>query len=300
MSASQPIVWPKKTREMMMWVTDSRRWNDFQMRDDDIVIATFSKSGTTWTQQIVGQLIFNGADRYTQMESPWIDFLLRDGETERANAQTHRRYLKTHLPIDALPYSQTARYLYIGRDVRDIFWSWYNHWSSFRPEVLEFIRGLYPTSAGIQYPSEDIRAEFFKWMEADAYPSWPFWSHVQGWFDHRHLPNLKLIHFANLKADLPGQIREIAAFLDIPIDPASFDRIVEHCSFDYMKKAATDSDQGARRVFKDGAVSFFNKGTNGRWRDVLTDEDNARFHAEVAKRLSPEAAHWLETGRLPA
>jgi aryl sulfotransferase len=164
---------------------------------------------------------------------------------------------------------------------------------------MERIRNFYPSNAGLQYPSDDIRAEFLHWLDNDARPNWPFWSHVQGWFDHRHLPNLKLVHFANLKADLPGQIRDIAAFLDITIDPARFDAIVEHCSIDHTRRVAVQFDQGAPRVFKDGANSFIHKGTNGRWKDVLTPEDNARYYAEVARRLTPQAARWLETGQLP-
>ena len=42
-------------------------------------------------------------------------------------AQTHRRFLKTHLPVDALVFSEKAKYIYIGRDGRDVVWSLYNH-----------------------------------------------------------------------------------------------------------------------------------------------------------------------------
>lgn len=299
-STETGIVWPKKQRELTKFVTDSRRWNDFRMRPDDIVISTWSKSGTTWTQQIVGQLIFGGPDRYCVPDSPWPDFLLRDAQVEAANAQTHRRFLKTHLPIDAIPYSPEAKYIYVARDGRDTFWSWYNHWSSFTPETMERIRGFYPGNAGVTYPNEDIRVAFHQWLDSDAEPSWPFWSHVQGWFDWRHLPNLKLVHFANLKANLAGEVRDIAAFLDIAIDPARFDDIVTHCSFDYMRQRAIEFERTRTSVFKGGAASFIYKGTNGRWKDVLTPEDNARYQAEVQKHLTPDAARWLETGQLPA
>ncbi len=30
---------------------------------------------------------------------------------------------KTHLPVDALVFSPEAKYLYIGRDGRDVIWS---------------------------------------------------------------------------------------------------------------------------------------------------------------------------------
>jgi len=293
------LVWPQKQRELMMWVADSRRWNDFQMRPDDVVIATWSKSGTTWTQQIVGQLILGGPDRYCVPESPWPDFLLRDGQVEQAKEQTHRRFLKTHLPIESLPYSPKAKYIYIGRDGRDTFWSWYNHWISFTPETMERIRGFFPWNAGASYPSSDIRLAFVDWLDTDALPNWPFWSNVQGWFNWRHLPNLMLVHFANLKTDLPGEVRRIAEFLEIELDPATFDRVVEHSSFDYMQRKAVEFEATRTSVFKGGAKSFIYKGTNGRWKDVLTDEDLARYQAEVERNLTPACAHWLETGELP-
>jgi aryl sulfotransferase len=298
MDTAETIVWPRKQNELIKWVLDSRPWNKFQMRDDDIVISTWSKSGTTWMQQIVGQLIFNGDPAiYGQQVSPWIEMRLQSGEAERAAAQTHRRFLKSHLPIEAIVYSPRAKYIYVGRDGRDCYWSWHHHHQNMRPEALARISSLYPDEPPVGYPDPDIRVAFQNWLDRDAYPHWPFWSHVQGWFDHRHLPNLKLVHFNDLKADLPGQIRSIAEFLEIDIDPATFPAIVEHCGFEFMQKIALADDR-PKRTLKDGSA-FVNKGTNGRWRDVLTAGDIARYEAEVAKHLTPAAAAWLETGRLP-
>jgi len=75
-----------------------------------------------------------------------------------------------------------------------------------------------------------------------------------------------MVHYANLKRDLPGEIRRIAAFLEIPIDEAMFPTIVEHCTFEYMQADKT-IETTKQQSFK-GA--FFNKGVNGRWRDLLT------------------------------
>jgi hypothetical protein len=61
-SSNAKIAWPKKTREMHNHHINSTVWNKFKFRDDDIVVATYAKSGTTWTQQILAQLIFNGAE----------------------------------------------------------------------------------------------------------------------------------------------------------------------------------------------------------------------------------------------
>ena len=118
--------WPRKTRELHNHHFDSTIWNDFVFRDDDIVIATYAKAGTTWMQQIVGQLLFRGeADLSVAEMSPWLDLRVppKDVKLPLVEAQTHRRFLKTHLPVDALRFSPRAKYLYIGRDGRDVVWS---------------------------------------------------------------------------------------------------------------------------------------------------------------------------------
>jgi aryl sulfotransferase len=124
------ISWPRKVREMRNHHFDSTVWNEFEFRADDIVIATYGKSGTTWTQQIVGQLVFGGAAEIdVPALSPWMDLRVpaKQAKLEAVAAQTHRRFLKTHLPVDALVFSPEAKYIYIGRDGRDVVWSMYNH-----------------------------------------------------------------------------------------------------------------------------------------------------------------------------
>ena len=116
-----PIVWPRKTREIAQYVVDSARWNGFAFRDDDIVIASWAKTSTTLTQQIVGQLIFNSdPEIFGMAHSPWIDSRLIPKARQQAEEQTHRRFLKTHLPVDALVFSPRAKYIYVARDARDV------------------------------------------------------------------------------------------------------------------------------------------------------------------------------------
>jgi len=96
---------------------DSTIWNDFAFRDDDIVIAIYGKSGTTWVQQIVGQLLFNGADDIAVGElSPWVDLRVPPKKVKlpAIETQTHRRFVKTHLPVDAFVFSPRAKHLYIA------------------------------------------------------------------------------------------------------------------------------------------------------------------------------------------
>mgnify|MGYP002527276771 FL=1 len=114
---------PKKTREMESNHFDSTVWNDFPFRDDDIIIATYAKTGTTWVQQIISQLLFNGEEGLPVADmSPWLDLRIPPNEVKLAavEAQTHRRFMKTQLPVDALVFSEKVKYIYIARDGRDV------------------------------------------------------------------------------------------------------------------------------------------------------------------------------------
>jgi aryl sulfotransferase len=292
--------WPVKTREMHNHHFDSSAWNEFKFRDDDVIIATYGKSGTTWVQQIVSQLIFNGAEGLDVAEiSPWVDLRVPPKQVKlpALEAQTHRRFLKTHLPVDALRFSPRAKYFYIGRDGRDVIWSMYNHHANANESWYRALNDS-PGRVGppIEKPPADIAQYYREWLDGDGYPFWPFFDNVLSWWEIRHLPNVALLHFTDLKHDLPGEIRRIAAFLDIPIDEAKFPTIVEHCSFDYMKRNATKAVPLGGAFWDGGAETFIHKGTNGRWRDVLSEDEAGRYDKIARRELGDPCAKWLEGG----
>ena len=107
-----------------------------------------------------------------------------------------------------------------------------------------------------------------------------------------------LLHFSNLKKDMAGEIRRIAAFLDFVIDETMWDSIIEHCSFDYMKKNAAMSVPFGGTIFKGGARNFLNKGVNGRWNNFLTSEDIEQYEQTAEDKLGITCANWLATGKL--
>ncbi len=291
---------PKKTHELHNHHFDSTIWNDFKFREDDIIIATYAKSGTTWLQQIVAQLIFNGAENLEVAEmSPWLDLRVPPKEVKlpAVEAQTHRRFIKTHLPIDALVFSPKAKYIYIGRDGRDVVWSMYNHHATANELWYQALNDT-PGRVGppIEKPTSDIVQYFRDWLDKDGFPFWPFWENIKSWWQVRNLPNVHLIHFAKMKEDMPGEIRKVADFLDIKIDESKWNDILEHCSFNYMKKNSVKSVPLGGAFWDGGADAFINKGTNGRWKDLLTKEDNERYEKMCVENLGEECTHWLNTG----
>jgi len=106
------------------------------------------------------------------------------------------------------------------------------------------------------------------------------------------------IHFANLNADMPREMRCIASFLDIPINATKWDAILEHCSFDYLKANATPSVPLGGAFWDCGAQTFVHKGINGCLHDTLTEEECAVYEQRSISDLGSECAEWLITGNV--
>jgi aryl sulfotransferase len=293
------VSWPKKAHDFHNHHMDSTVWDRFAFRDDDVIVATYAKSGTTWTQHIVGQLIFQGDPSVKVAEiSPWVDLrIMPPNLLELLEAQTHRRVLKTHLPLDALTFSPKARYVYIARDGRDVVWSLYNHHASANQLWYDLLNDT-PGRVGppIERPDPDIRRYFQTWLAKDGVPFWPFWENISTWWAARDLPNVRLIHFNDLKRDLEGEMRKLADFLGCDIPEASWPTLVEQCGFDWMKAHAEQVTPLSGAIFEGGAGKFINKGVNGRWKDVLTADDNAAYERRALAELGAECARWLAEG----
>ena len=294
--------WPKKSREMHSHHFDSTIWNDLQFRDDDIVTATYCKAGTTWMQQMIAQMLLGPDPELAVAElSPWLDLRVPPKQVKLpvVEAQTHRRLLKTHLPVDALVYSPRARYLYIGRDARDVVWSMYNHHANANAKWYEALNDT-PGRVGppIEPPPAEIRRYWLEWMERDGFPFWPFWDNMRSWWAIRDLPNLRFVHYNQLKRDMPGQMKALAEFLEIPVEEEAWPRILEYCSFDWMKANATKSVPLGGAFWDAGAQVFINKGVNGRWKDTLTAADNATYESRAKQELGEDCARWLATGEM--
>lgn len=296
------------TRDYRNLFMDSTRWRAFVPRDDDIIICTPYKSGTTWTQMICALLIFGTPElpRPLAELSPWLDMRVvpLDDVIAGYEAQAHRRFIKTHTALDGLPHYAHVTYLFCARDPRDVFISMWHHAQNQR---LDHLIGMLQAQ-GIEVPPrpplpDDIDERFRLWAtrgafpwESDGFPYWSVFSHAKTFWDRRHEPNIHLLHYADLKADLCGQMRRIAGILGIDIDETQWPALVEAAGFDAMKanadRTAPDTDFAA---WHDNSA-FFHRGEHGQWREMLSADSVALYEALRERQDDDAFVRWLETG----
>jgi aryl sulfotransferase len=238
--------------------TDSARWEGFVFRDGDIVISTPSKCATTWVQMICGLLIFQTTEFYRPLDviSPWLDVLFRPWNEVVADleVQTHRRFIKTHTPLDGLPYAEQATYICADRDPRDVAMSWDVHIANANFETglalravavgLDDLAKLMPD--GPPPVIEDERKRFWAWVDQPATPETHFFGlastlhHLQTFWDVRDRPNLVLVRYEDLLADLEVQMRSLAERLAIQVADDVWPELVQAATFEQTSRRPSE------------------------------------------------------------
>lgn len=294
-------------------VCDSSRWDGFEFRDGDIIISTPPKCGTTWTQTICALLIFQTTDlpKAVDLLSPWLDQTLRplDEVLADLDVQTHRRFIKSHLPFDGLPYDDRVTYICVGRDPRDVALSWDNHVSNLNLEAFIAARGrsvgnedLPDWMAKTTVPAESEYERFWQWVD-DETPIHETVAglrflvhHIDTFWRERQRPNVILLHYGDLKADLEGQMRRLAELLGIEVPDERWPQLVEAATFEEMKRRAPEAAPNATEPLWQDVNRFFHRGTSGQWVELLSPDDLGRYESRVMVLCEPSLSAWLHQG----
>ena len=299
-------------RRYRSWLADSSRWDGFEFRAGDIVISAPSKCGTTWMQMICALLIFGDASMPRPLTelSPWLDIQTDTISNVIAAlaAQRHRRFIKSHTPLDGLPFDERVTYICVGRDPRDAAISSDNHLNNMNREVLLKARETavgsddLPSilSAGMPPQVEDPVQRFWRWVEDDAPPAEGLellLHHLGTFWDRRHAANVVLVHYADLQADLEGEMRRLAGLLGIVIGEDVWPGLVAEAGFDRMRDRANEvAPQATMDGLWHDTSRFFHRGTSGQWRTFLSSEDLDRYEARVRQLAAPDLATWAHDG----
>jgi hypothetical protein len=278
---------------------DSARWLGFPFRDGDIVISTRSKSGTTWMQMICALLVLQTPDLPAPLTvlSPWLDWLVepRDEVVARLAAQEHRRFVKTHTPLDGVPLDARATYIVVARHPLDMAVSLYHQGANLNRQRLAELTGEpQPDHA----PRPDLREWLLSWVDRDAEPadeldSLPgvLW-HLSDAWARRDADNVVLVHYDDLSADLEGEMRRLAVRLGIAVPEAVWPRLVEAATFEHMRGRARDLAPDAAGVLVD-RTAFFRRGRSGAGREVLVADEVAHYRERTRQLAAPDLLAWL-------
>ncbi|MFB9543959.1 sulfotransferase domain-containing protein [Micromonospora sagamiensis] len=284
---------------------DSSRWLAFPLRRGDIVISTRSKSGTTWMQMICALLVFQTADLPAPLAqlSPWLDWLTAPQRQvcDRLAAQQHRRFIKTHTPLDGIPIEPDVSYIVVARHPLDMAVSLYHQSDNIDRERVRQLTGE-PQSSIAPPARPDLHSWLVRWTERDCDPqealdSLPgvLWHLTDAWRRRRE-PNVLLVHYDDLLADLEGQMRRIAAWLGIDVPAERWATLVEAATFAAMRERAQVLVPDALGVLKDHQA-FFRKGRSGAGQALLSTEELSRYHRRVAEMAPADLLAWLHRGR---
>ncbi len=311
-------------------VEDSGRWEGFEFRPGDIVISAPSKSGTTWTQMICALLVFQSPELPTPLSrlSPWLDMRVRPiVEVRRWLAeQQHRRFIKSHTPLDGIPYDERVTYLAVCRDPRDVAVSLLHHGQNLQ---RDHIKGLIANAAAAAESAEsvpasqpgqeslvgsaalvaagsggrqelDLRAAILRWIRSDLDPHENLdtlrgfgWQMSVAWA-RQALPNVVLLHYADLRADLEGEMRRLASRLGIEVDERVWPALVAAAGFESMRADSSSYVPDEGLDFFHDASAFFRSAGSGEWKGWLNEGDIREYDDRLAAFAAPDLIDWMQ------
>jgi aryl sulfotransferase len=360
---------------------DSGRWLGFRFRPGDIVISTRRSTGTTWMQMICALLIFQTPELPDPLWhlSPWLDsqIMPHDYVYHQLDQQRHRRFIKTHTPLDGIPVQPQVTYIVTARDPLDTFVSLRRHNEIIGPppDAVGLPPGGIgppgppgppprgtghpgppgppppdggpPPGSGVPAPGhfgpppgggapppdstghppggvgppglgppgppgvpkapeppatrEMLHDALVKWIAADRDPrehpdslAGVMW-HLSDAWARRGEPNVVLVRYEDLLADLEGQMRRLAGRLGITVPEPAWPTLTQAATFGHMKDRADTLVQAPPGISGD-AAAFFRRGTSGAGRELLSDEELADYHAHAARLAAPDLLGWLSVG----
>nr|XP_058942807.1 sulfotransferase 1B1-like isoform X1 [Pocillopora verrucosa] len=252
-------------------------------RKEDIFITSYLRSGSTWTGEIIWQILHDGKidERRLDERIPFVEgiilpirsypYTVTDPESAKKmfTSFPEPRVFKTHLPYCFVPKgsdeANKPRYIYVVRNPKDVFVSLYHHHRNM-PYLVEI-------------PSWD---EAFKRFITGDFTFGLHFDHVLGWWEQRDDPNILILTYEDRIKDPGDAVDKIANFLRKKISPETRDLIVRQTSFDVMKSSSHTNFTWFEGIKGDG---FIRKGQVGGWKDYFTEEQNELFDKVFSERV---------------
>ncbi|UJR19562.1 hypothetical protein I4U23_022692 [Adineta vaga] len=268
----------------------------YQARPDDLFIVTYPRTGTTWMQNIVYNILTNG-QAFNENRNHFFEqnpHLEIDGATGLEIMQRPCA-IKTHLPIDRVPYHPLAKYICVIRNPKDVcvsYYIFYNTWGDV--PKLEF-------------------DEFFKYFIEGRLPFNDYFEVLRAAWQRRNTNNVLLVSYEEMQTDFTSIITKVAHFLNVTLTDELLQQIMQYSSFDYMKDkydaerrlfeasiidSIEDSELAARRreIFQaESQIKVVRKGEINDWKSFMTSEQSQQIHQrflEICKECEGLENYW--------
>uniref|UniRef100_A0A1L8E4R0 Putative sulfotransferase n=1 Tax=Nyssomyia neivai TaxID=330878 RepID=A0A1L8E4R0_9DIPT len=270
----------------------AEHYYNFQAREDDIWVATFPRSGTTWTQELVwmiaNDLDYEGAQKDPLTKRfPFFEFAMffhpeTKAELMKLNADSpenqafveeiavpaykflphinERRFIKTHFPFSLLPPSvleSGAKVIYVARNPRDVAVSFYH------------LNRLYRSQGYIgDFPT------YWGYFERNLAPWMPYWSHIREGWEHRNNPNVLFMFYEDMNRDLAATIRRVSDFLGKSYTDAQIKRLQKYLSIEEFRNndAVNCAELKEIQLLNNGEQGHVRRGKSDGWSEEYTPE----------------------------
>ncbi|XP_052026499.1 probable alcohol sulfotransferase isoform X1 [Apodemus sylvaticus] len=256
--------------------------NKFVVKEEDLIMLTYPKSGTHWLIEIVCLIQTKGDPKWIQSvpiwdRSPWLE---TDYGYPLIFNKEGPRLFSSHLPIQLFSkslFSSKAKMIYVIRNPRDVLVSAYFFWGKTNfvktPESLE---------------------TYFEWFLKGNVLFGSWFEHVRGWLSMRECDNFLVLYYEDMKKDTKGTIKKICDFLGKKLGPDELEMVLKYSSFQAMKENNMSNFSLAKNDFSTNDINLMRKGTTGDWKNHFTVAQ-----AEVFDKVFQEKMAGFPPGMFP-